>query len=48
MINYSECRTVLDDTRMHGMHLDILKNNGFNIDNIIKIDIYNNKIEFSY
>ena len=45
MINYSECKSVLDDTRMHGMHLDILKNNGFNIDNIIKIDYSKNAVE---
>ena len=45
MINYSECRTVLDDTRMHGKHLDVLKDNGFDIDNIIKIDYSKNAVE---
>ena len=37
MINFSECKSVLDDTRMHGEHLEVLKDNGFDIDNIIKI-----------
>ena len=38
MINYSECKKVIDEIRLKGMHLDILKNNGFDVDNIIKVD----------
>ena len=45
MINYSECRTVLDDTRMHGKHLEVLKDSGFDIDNIIKIGYSRNDVE---
>ena len=45
MINYSECKRVVDEIRLKGMHLDILKNNGFNIDNIIKIDYSKNAVK---
>ena len=45
MINFSECKKVIDEIRLNGMHLDTLKNNGFNIDNIIKIDYSKNAVE---
>ena len=45
MINFSECKKVIDEIRLNGMHLDILKYNGFDIDNIIKIDYSKNAVE---
>ena len=45
MINFSECKKVIDEIRLNGMYLDILKNNGFNIDNIVKIDYSKNAVE---
>lgn len=45
MINYSECKLVLDDTRMYDRHLDILKHNGFDVDKIIKIEYSKNDVE---
>ena len=45
MINFSECRTVLDDTRMQGMHLDTLTNNGFDVDKIVKVEYSRNNVE---
>ena len=45
MINFSECKKVIDEIRLNGIHLDILKNNGFDVDKIVKVEYSRNNVE---